>query len=425
MLMAIQGRKIGSGVSVYHDKFYRWRGDTAFKGNHGLDKLESYDFTKNTWNEYTTTSELDEMPRSITGMSLVAIRNMFYLFGGYAAGAIEYNRDLWQLNLETNQWQKLIPINHDKEGPMRKYLCGMIALDESTILIFGGFGLKCEGVELQKGAGYDFNEESIFMWTNELHLYSVLESKWINQETKGIKPPPCAAFSFTRIDQSRILLFGGRQRLNRMNEIHILNTSSWCWSGPIIPSGNELWPCLRSLHSAVCLLDPDFIPPPRDDHECDHSSLFEQRLLVIWGQNKLSDQIDDAWILKTNSLKWEQLHLPGSLDGRKWHSSGVYHPTPYEAITITTGGFKRGETSWNCPNHSDTVVVKFGIPTLYNLCISALCANYDMEVIDKVMSYLPRHVIADIQDVITKQADFTALFNPYIILDYSAKAKYV
>ena len=93
-------------------------------------------------------------------------------------------------------------------------------------------------------------------------------------------------------------------------------------------------------------------------------------LLVIWGQNKLSDQIDDAWILKTNSLKWEQLHLPGSLNGRKWHSSGMYHPTPYEAITITTGGFKRGETSWNCPNHSDTVVIKFGIPTLYNqLCV--------------------------------------------------------
>ena len=45
---------------------------------------------------------------------------------------------------------------------------------------------------------------------------------------------------------------------------------------------------------------------------------------------------------------------------------------------------------------SDTVVIKFGIPTLYNLCISALCANYDMEVIDKVISYLPRHVIADI-----------------------------
>ena len=133
------------------------------------------------------------------------------------------------------------------------------------------------------------------MWTNELHLYSILESKWINQDTKGIKPLPCAAFSFTRIDQSRLLLLGGRQCLSPMAEIH---TSSWYWPGPIPSSGEEPWPCFRSLHTTVCLLDPDVIAPPRDDG----SQLFEQKLLVIWGANKVSEQIDDIWILLT--LKW-------------------------------------------------------------------------------------------------------------------------
>ena len=106
------------------------------------------------------------------------------------------------------------------------------------------------------------------------------------------------------IDQSRLLL-GGRQCLSPMADLEI-HTS---WSGPILSSGDEPWPCFRSLHTAVCLLDPDVIDPPRDDG----SQLLEQKLLAyIWGANKVSDQIDDIWILliKQNLLKWEPLHLP-------------------------------------------------------------------------------------------------------------------
>ncbi len=50
---------------------------------------------------------------------------------------------------------------------------------------------------------------------------------WFSPETTGIRPPPCAAFSFTRVDSHRVVLFAGRQRMERVNEVHILDMEEW------------------------------------------------------------------------------------------------------------------------------------------------------------------------------------------------------
>ena len=51
--------------------------------------------------------------------------------------------------------------------------------------------------------------------------------EWLSPVTTGVRPPPCAAFSFTKVDCSRVVLFGGRQRPERVNEVHILDMSNW------------------------------------------------------------------------------------------------------------------------------------------------------------------------------------------------------
>ncbi len=50
---------------------------------------------------------------------------------------------------------------------------------------------------------------------------------WYSPELSGCRPPPCAAFSFTRIDRHRVVLFGGRQQKERVNEIYILDMNEW------------------------------------------------------------------------------------------------------------------------------------------------------------------------------------------------------
>ena len=51
----------------------------------------------------------------------------------------------------------------------------------------------------------------------------LLTAQWVPVETLGYRPPPCAAFSFTKIDTSRVVLFGGRQRIQRVNDIYVLD----------------------------------------------------------------------------------------------------------------------------------------------------------------------------------------------------------
>lgn len=52
---------------------------------------------------------------------------------------------------------------------------------------------------------------------------AVTAGRWRVVGTTGLKPPPCAAFSFTRIDSQRVLLFGGRQQQQRVNDVYILD----------------------------------------------------------------------------------------------------------------------------------------------------------------------------------------------------------
>ena len=60
-----------------------------------------------------------------------------------------------------------------------------------------------------------------------LTLVNVMIGRWSVPECTGTAPPPCAAFSFNKVDQQRALLFGGRQREARVNELHILNMDHW------------------------------------------------------------------------------------------------------------------------------------------------------------------------------------------------------
>ena len=62
---------------------------------------------------------------------------------------------------------------------------------------------------------------------DHLMTASALTGIWISPETTGSRPPPCAAFTITRVDPCRVVVFGGRQIGGRVNELHILNMENW------------------------------------------------------------------------------------------------------------------------------------------------------------------------------------------------------
>ena len=416
--------RIGSSLFLDDHKVYRWGGNLAYIRPRQSNHLEELNLVTMDWAKRDVSSTDKELPKPITGCACVVLNGRAYTFGGFSQLYDEntYYRELYQLDLATLSWQHLPAVN-EVDGPMKKYLCGMVPCDGGDeLFIFGGFGEKADDVPLQQGSDYHWSEEFRAMWTNEVHLYSLSEKRWTVPQCTGVRPPPCAAFSFTKIDRHRVVLFAGRQLKQRSNEVHILDMFCWHWSGAITQNRvDEPWPSERSLHTAACLLDPDIVPitcdsPIKTAHQCSPqfyshlSTVKEQRVLVLWGQDSNGDQLSEAWILKTVSLTWEKIVLPGELIGRKWHSTIACHPTPCESMVITLGGFEK-DALWNVPQKHDTVIFHFGVKSLYKLCLKTVADYYTRM---DLTAYLPRHII----EKMSAQEDTERQINHHQILYY-------
>lgn len=423
VMFVYMARRVGSCLCVVEDKLYRWRGDVTVYRPQWIDQLEELNLSTGRWSRYDVRSRDPDggIPPAFTAPACVAMNGRMYLFGGFGSVVFgfpkTYYRDVYELDLDSFTWQHLRAFN-EREGPIEKYLCGMIPYEDEMLLIFGGFGVKANGIPLQKGAEYQMNEDLNGMWTNEMHLFHVTKRLWVVPHTSGERPPPCAAFSFTKIDLHRVVLFAGRHRNHMSNEIYILDMATWHWTGPISQSRHgEPWPTGRSLHTAACLCDPKYVLPSTDErglasmqpnwlwpHLCTtHAeepepflAVKEQHILMLWGQDSNGDQITEAWILHTNSMAWQQLSIPEKrMKGRKWHSTVAYYPSPFEATVLTLGGYEKDRTNWViCLDYTDTLVLYFGVPPLYKLCFKAVCSLPN----DCLTMYLPKHILADLSE---------------------------
>ena len=194
------------------------------------------------------------------------IDNCLYTFGGWRR-----NANVHELNLTSMVWRHLKAQNSG-DGPFLKDKAGMVAYGRHMVCVLGGYGYphrEHNAFRGQKGAQYDWDSSGVMCWTNELHLFHIEECKsiqallslhslifylpsisytfspalsshssmpgvWISPEMTGTRPPPCAAFTLTKVDPHRVVLFGGKQKSERVNQLHILNMENWVCSGPIL-----------------------------------------------------------------------------------------------------------------------------------------------------------------------------------------------
>ena len=90
-----------------------------------------------------------------------------YLFGG-RDGNIDCG-DLYELNTQTWQWSKLC--GGSAGGPGKKYGCRMVSYQDQ-LLVVGGTYDKMPSSR-QAGARYDEDAFGSFVYTNEVHCYSL------------------------------------------------------------------------------------------------------------------------------------------------------------------------------------------------------------------------------------------------------------
>ena len=98
----------------------------------------------------------------------------FYLYGGYDGSS--FQGCLHQLDSKTWQWSQLSS-GDDRDGPMRKIGCGMVAYANKLVL-FGGYGIPSDPT--QPGSQFipDCRFPESVGWTNELHLFDPENGKY-------------------------------------------------------------------------------------------------------------------------------------------------------------------------------------------------------------------------------------------------------
>ena len=57
-----------------------------------------------------------------------------------------------------------------------------------------------------------------------MYIYTLSAGVWFSPVVKGTRPPPCAGFTLTSVDNHRAVLFGGRHpERGRINDLYLID----------------------------------------------------------------------------------------------------------------------------------------------------------------------------------------------------------
>ena len=144
-------------------RHYSWRG----QGREKATTIGVYNVQTERWT-LTHTSGSPSPGLFDGGCAIIA--NYLYCFGGWDESS-RFN-DLYKLQLESFQWNKVNPRNNSSDQPTCKASCGFVAVNERTLACFGGY--SSEPTHIQPGSTFTKDVGSNG-WTNEFHFFDIQE----------------------------------------------------------------------------------------------------------------------------------------------------------------------------------------------------------------------------------------------------------
>ncbi|KAL4156425.1 hypothetical protein PRNP1_005456 [Phytophthora ramorum] len=148
-------------------------------------------------------------PRARHAHSSVVVRGeQVFVFGGKDATSSAFFNDIFYYDAALNQWVKPT-INPTGQLPQPRAFAGLTASDDgNTLFLFGGMDSKQE--------------------FGSLFLYDVAHSRWdsLAGATLGDRPSCRINHSLTFAAPNHLVLFGGRRRAVRQNELFIYNVNT-------------------------------------------------------------------------------------------------------------------------------------------------------------------------------------------------------
>ncbi|KAH8739891.1 hypothetical protein FG386_001708 [Cryptosporidium ryanae] len=152
-----------------------------------------------TWTKLEVNGSNRKRPSSRACHTISKIENKIYLFGGYD-GTRCYN-DLWVYDMDNKIWSE-IEITERIPKPRNGH--SSITCNKG-VLIFGGH------------TGKEYLSDVVF--------YVPEQSKFIYPDIHGTAPSSRKGHSMTLVDDSTVVMFGGYDGKNRLNDLYILDVS--------------------------------------------------------------------------------------------------------------------------------------------------------------------------------------------------------
>uniref|UniRef100_A0A915L7L9 Uncharacterized protein n=1 Tax=Romanomermis culicivorax TaxID=13658 RepID=A0A915L7L9_ROMCU len=324
--------------------------------------LRVYDIETEKWIIFQTNGDGDVMPIENSGCCGLIYHDYLYVCGATNRKASRRELSLYKLNLRTLTWEYSEPKSGDRPLFRNKFVGWP---HEDKLYFFGGYGESPSGVPENDTSHSkirflygkndfvsDLESNNFLSWNNQLICYDLTNNVWELLQTAGQKPSPRAAHAAVKVDESTVIVFGGRHQNERLNDLYSFDILSNTWRQ--IVTNQVPWPIGRSWH-AMDLVD-------------------ENRILLHGGLTTDGTPLSDLWTLDLKNMSWNELTNVKSFFAPPlvWHSGR----------TIANNFYIFGGCSANIlqnPKMSDyssaTFVIKFQTDSLKTLCLKALASS--------------------------------------------------
>ncbi|KAK1930762.1 Actin-fragmin kinase [Phytophthora citrophthora] len=149
--------------------------------------------------------------------SVVVGGDQVFVFGGKDATSMTFFNDIFYYDAPLNQWVKP-SVSPTGQLPQPRAFAGLTASDDGkTLFLFGGTDGRQE--------------------FGSLFLFDVMHSRWdsLVGATLGERPSCRINHSLTFAAPNHLVLFGGRRRSTRQNDLYIFNVDTRTWR--LVPGG--------------------------------------------------------------------------------------------------------------------------------------------------------------------------------------------
>ncbi|XP_019852406.1 PREDICTED: uncharacterized protein LOC109582195 [Amphimedon queenslandica] len=283
-------------------------------------------FTPST-GQWITRGTTGTPPLGVMQYSCTAINDQLYYFGGWCGHGDCLHNSITQLDTISLQWRELEPTDATRPVMMRGY-GGMISIEHDGIhhlLMIGGMGSK-PAVQLPHNRYIKLS--SAHWCTNEHSMYNLSSRKWSNPSIIGQCMLPANGFVIEKINNTRAVVFGGRETDDDAKEtvtdnIYILEISI----------SSVFWQCLKKPEAII-----DQWPVGRYYHAGAIIITGCPMLVISGGWDKNNDTLEDCWIFNIIQHSWIKLDVPHSVSKRFAHSLSVFIMSPHCVWMVTAGG---------------------------------------------------------------------------------------